>query len=238
MANNTDKINNHRAFFGRRLGRPLRESRQRVIDELLPVLQVEESLVTQERDLSPSSLFDSAVRHITMEIGFGSGEHVIGLLAQNPDHHFIAIEPFINGMSSFLKDIAPDKAAQERTRVYMDDALLLVRSLADSSIDRLYILNPDPWHKTKHHKRRIVRPETLDEYARVMKSGAELILTSDVPYLSEWMFTHSFNHEAFEWMARCASDWKTAPKNWIETRYATKGAKGADTMSYLIFKRR
>lgn len=172
-----------------------------------------------------------------MEIGFGSGEHVTALLSQHRDHHFIAIEPFINGMSNFLKDIEPDKAAQVRTRVYMDDALKLVRSLAPSSIDRLYILNPDPWHKTKHHKRRIVRPETLDEYARILKPGAELILSSDVPDLSEWMFTHTFNHDSFKWTATCADDWRVAPENWIETRYAVKGAKGADQMSYLIFRR-
>lgn len=229
---------NFRAFFGRRLGRPLNSSRAQVLDGLLPALSVPDSDISQECDLAPSSLFDGDVRHMTMEIGFGSGEHLVGLLQQNPDHHYIGAEPYINGMSAFLKDIEDDEAAQSRVRVYMDDALELVRSLEDDSLDRLYILNPDPWHKKKHHKRRIVRPETLDEYARVLKPEAHLIMSSDAPYMSEWMFTYTFNHGAFEWCAEKADDWRCAPDGWITTRYATKGAKGADQMSYLIFTRR
>lgn len=234
---NPNSDRNFRAFFGRRLGRPLNSSRAQVLDDLLPVLQVSEKQISQNADLAPSSLFDGAVKHVTLEIGFGSGEHLVGLLNQNLDRHYIGAEPYINGMSAFLKDIEEDADVQNRVRVYMNDALELVRSLEVSSLDRLYILNPDPWHKKKHHKRRIVRPETLDEYARVLKSGAQLIMSSDAPYMSEWMFAYTFNHGAFEWDAECADDWRHEPDGWIRTKYATKGAKGADQMSYLIFTR-
>lgn len=123
-------------------------------------------------------------------------------------------------------------------RVIMDDAMLAVEALADQTLDGIYILNPDPWHKKKHHKRRIVRAENLDQFARVLKPDGQLIMSTDVPYLAEWMVTGAINHPAFEWTANDRNDWQMAPPDWITTKYETKRAKGADKMVYLIFKKK
>ncbi|MEM7680234.1 MAG: tRNA (guanine(46)-N(7))-methyltransferase TrmB [Pseudomonadota bacterium] len=221
-------------FFGRKQGKALTKSRQEALDALLPKLKIQ----IEENDLlNLSDLFSDTDNQTWLEIGFGSGEHCTGLLDQHPNVNLIAVEPFVNGMAAFLKDLQQKPEHHDRCRVFMDDALLLVGALPDQSIDRLYILNPDPWHKKRHHKRRIVRPETLNEYARILKPGTDLIMSTDVPYLAEWMVTHTFNHPAFEWMAASANDWREKPKDWIDTRYQTKGAKGADQMVYLMFKR-
>ena len=131
----------------------------------------------------------------------------------------------------------------------MEDAIKLVDSIASDSLDGIYVLNPDPWHKTRHHKRRITSTsvaiqtrifstENLDRFARILKSGATLIMTTDVDELAEWMLTHAVNHSEFEWTACSREDWAVAPQGWIKTRYEEKGAQAGRKQSYLIFKRR
>lgn len=234
---NKETVYAKRSLFGRRQGRALGKEKQKALDEILPKISVPEDMVTLQSDLNPAEIFKKPFKEYWLEIGFGHGEHVKGLMQQNPDKAYIGAEPFVNGMTSFLKDIQEENLPTDNVRVLMDDGMLLARSLAPESIDGLYILNPDPWHKTRHHKRRIIRKENLDVFASILKQGGDLILTTDVPYLAEWMITKTVNHGAFEWQAKCAADWQTPPANWIPTRYQVKGAKGAKKMVYLLFKR-
>lgn len=231
-------MDNHpqRRFYGRRQSRPLNKSRADSFEKLLPVLSVPADALDEKAALDPRTLFDCSVNEHWLEIGFGSGEHLSALMRRHPDRGYIGAEPYINGMAAFLKDI--QDIENPNIRVHMDDALMLVRSIKAASIDGLYILNPDPWHKKRHHKRRIVRPETLDEYARILKPGGELILSTDVPYLADWMITHTARHPAFEWSAKTAKDWEIPPEDWITTAYEVKGAKGAKKMAYLFFTRK
>ena len=226
---------NQKRVYGRRLSRPLNSSRKAAIDALLPKLSIDETLISEDHCLDPSSLFDSPYEECWLEIGFGTGEHLSGLMRLHPENAYIGAEPFINGMAAFLKDI--QDAPQERIRVHMDDAVMLAASLAPASLDGIYVLNPDPWHKKRHHKRRIIRPETLDIFSKILKPGGQLIMSSDVPYLTDWMVTHASLHPDFEWSAERAEDWRIPPEDWITTAYETKGAKGGEKMSYLFFKR-
>ena len=121
-------------------------------------------------------------------------------------------------------------------RVFMDDAMLLARSLTDRSLDRIYVLNPDPWPKLRHHKRRIISQTNLDEFARVLKPGGRLVMATDVDDLAEWMVTQCMNHPSFEWLAESAKDWQTPPAEWTETRYAFKGKQAGRRQTFLVFK--
>ncbi len=171
-----------------------------------------------------------------MEIGFGNGEHLSALMRQNLDEAFIGAEPFINGMAAFLKDIRDEP--HENIRVWMDDAILLVESLPSDYLNGIYVLNPDPWPKARHHKRRIISQDNLTKFARVLKPGGALIMATDVDDLAEWMVTQASAHPAFEWTAEQADDWRTTPENWIKTRYEEKGAKAGRQQSYLIFEKK
>ena len=225
----------NKRVHGRRTGRPLNKSRQDALDVLMPKLGIPLEHLNEDGKLLPSSLFDTGYRQCWFEIGFGNGEHLAALMERHPDTAFIGAEPFINGMSAFLKSI--EDVPHNHVRVLMDDAMMIANSLADNSLDGMYILNPDPWHKSRHHKRRIVRPDTLDQFARILKQGGQLIMSTDVLDLADWMVTHTARHPSFKWTAEKASDWQNAPKDWITTRYEEKGAKGASTMTYLIFER-
>ncbi len=221
--------------FGRRLGRPMSASRQDVLETLLPELTLDLADLKEDASLDPNSLFEDQ-KDIVLEIGFGNGEHTQMMMAQRPDRNYIGVEPFINGMSMFLKSIKD--MDQSNIRVWMDDAVMLCRSLKSESIDTLYILNPDPWPKKKHHKRRIVRAETLVEYHRILKPGGRFIMATDVDALAEWMATETVNHGGFEWEAQSSKDWYTTPKDWfLTTRYAAKGTEAGRKETYLLFKK-
>lgn len=227
---------NRKRVYGRRLGRPLNKTRAEVIDTLLPKLCVPDDVLTEDGRLPPSSLFAAPYKECWFEIGFGNGEHLSALMRRDPDTAYLGAEPFINGMAAFLKDIQDEP--HERVRVHMDDAMMLANSLENECLDGMYILNPDPWHKKRHHKRRIVNRENLACFHRILKPGGQLILSTDVPYLAEWMITEVMIHGGFEWQANSKPDWETKPEGWIDTAYQTKGAKGADKMVYLLFRKK
>ncbi|PZO80563.1 MAG: tRNA (guanosine(46)-N7)-methyltransferase TrmB, partial [Micavibrio aeruginosavorus] len=159
--------------YGRRLGRPMSASRQNAIEDVLPVLTLDMAAMTEDGSVDPDGFFPEN-KDIVFEIGFGNGEHLKAMLEQRPDRNYIGVEPFINGMSAFLKSV--QDMSHANLRVWMDDAVMLARSLKSESISTLYILNPDPWPKKKHHKRRIVRQETLMEYHRILKPGGRFIM--------------------------------------------------------------
>lgn len=265
MAKSAD-IKNIKRVYGRRLGRPLNKSRSDVIETLLPKLSIPKESLTETGDLNPKILFPTPKTQTWFEIGFGAGEHLSALMRRHPGNAYLGAEPYINGMSAFLKDISPPtltlpptgggmrrvgEAHAEHTsklgggdiplkniRLIMDDAMILANSLSDNSLDGIYILNPDPWHKKRHHKRRIVSKENLDTFARILKPGGQLIMSTDVPYLAEWMLTRAITHPAFTWTAQSRKDWEIPPPDWITTAYEKKGAKGAEKMRYLFFEKK
>lgn len=223
-------------FWGRRLGRPLNSSRKQALDELLPKLHVNSEDLYRPHKINPQQLFLNNAAEIILEIGFGDGLHLKALCEREPQNGFIGVEPYINGMSGFLKSIQDTDISN--VRVFMDDVHLLLPSLQDQSLDKIYILNPDPWHKKRHHKRRIINPANLDSFARLLKPEGLLILSTDVSELADWMITHTFNHPAFTWLAKSKKDWNTPPHGWIKTTYEGKNAKGSAQMTYLLFEKR
>ncbi len=224
-----------RRVFGRRQGRPLKASRQNVLESALPQLALPKDDLRGGGDIDPGIWFEVPEKPLVIEIGFGNGEHLAAMMREYPENNYIGAEPFINGMAAFLKEISSE--AKGNVRVHMDDALQVIKSIRPTTVDAIYILNPDPWPKTRHHKRRIVNPDNLNAFARVIRPGGKLVMSTDVDDLAEWMLTHTFRHPAFEWSAEKLSDWTRPPPGWIETRYEQKGRAQGRRQSYLIFER-
>lgn len=224
-------------LFGRRLGRSLKPGRIKVLETLLPRLEIPVDSLTPGLKLAPAHLFPGGppISECWMEIGFGNGEHLAALMDRHPDTGFIGVEPFVSGMSMFLKSIRDKPHA--RIRVFVDDAMMLIEHLADGCLDGIYILNPDPWPKKRHYKRRIVSAANLDRMARVLKAGGKLIMATDVDDLADWMVTQASRHPAFIWDAQQADDWRRPPAEWIETRYEAKGKQAGRRQTYLFFTR-
>jgi tRNA (guanine-N7-)-methyltransferase len=218
-------------FYGRRKGRRLREGRRSLYDALLPKL----TLAWQDGEaLDPRSLFD-APREVWLEIGFGGGEHLAAQAAAHPEIGFIGCEVFEAGIASMLGHIAATDL--KNVRLHPEDARDLLAVLAPRSLDRVFLLFPDPWPKRRHEQRRFIGKANLDRLAALMKAGAELRVASDDPVYQEWVLRHVPVHPAFRWQAQAPSDWLTRPSDAVETRYEKKARDAGRTPMFFRFLR-
>jgi tRNA (guanine-N7-)-methyltransferase len=186
--------------------------------------------------LDPRALFAAPVEAVWLELGFGAGEHLATQAAAQPSRGVIGCEVFENGIAKLLAEVK--RRGLVNIRLFIDDARVLVQSLAAASVERIFILFPDPWPKQRHHKRRIVSTATLDMLAHAMKDGAELRLaTDDMDYL-RWMLERATTHPAFTWLARRPQDWRERPADWPATRYERKAIAAGRIPAFLRLRRR
>lgn len=202
--------------FGRTKSRKLSDRQQRLVAELLPKIRCPESDTGQ---LDPSRLFDTN-KPCWLEIGFGGGEHLIKQAQDNPDIGFIGCEPFIDGVAKVLGSI--DSFSLRNIRIHDADARDLLDWLKPESLDRVFILFPDPWPKKRHLKRRIVRGNFLDLLHSRCKPEARIRFATDIAsYVNETVIRFN-NHGGYQWTAECASDWSRPPTDHHGTRYQEK----------------
>ena len=225
-----------RILYGRRRGRRLRPHRERLVTELLPRLAVD---LEQAPD-DPAAWFPRPVAGIWLEVGFGGGEHLLAQATRHRDIGFIGCEPYINGVARLLAAIdgAPDEAPVDNIRLFPDDARLLIERLPARSVDRVFVLFPDPWPKARHHRRRFVATAQLDQLARILKPGGELRLATDHMEYLRWMLLHCGRHPAFEWLARSPADWRSRPADAPPTRYEEKALAAGARCVHLCYRRR
>jgi tRNA (guanine-N7-)-methyltransferase len=205
-----------RRLYGRAVGKPLSPRQQGRIDALLPQLAIPDGAIGS---LSPANLFDGA-REIWLEIGFGGGEHLAGQAALHPEIGFLGAEPFLEGVAKLLAQIEGRQLTNIRIR--RGDARELVDQLAPASIDRVFVLFPDPWPKTRHRKRRLIQPDFVASLARVMKAGAGVRFATDWADYASRALADLLRDGRFKWPAACADDWRKPPADHITTRYQEK----------------
>ncbi|HEY0622269.1 tRNA (guanine(46)-N(7))-methyltransferase TrmB [Sphingomonas sp.] len=218
-----------RRLYGRAKGHKLRVGQASLVEEMLPQVAVPETGALD------STLLFGDDRPLELEIGFGAGEHLAGQAAMRPDHGFIGCEPFLNGVVGALGHIRDGDLGN--VRLYMGDALDVVERLPDASLDRVYLLHPDPWRKARHAKRRMVNHGPLDLIAAKLKPGCEFRLGTDDPTYCRWAMMVMNQRRDFEWQAREAKDFLTRPGDWPETRYERKARRQGHEVWYFIFRR-
>jgi tRNA (guanine-N7-)-methyltransferase len=172
---------------------------------------------------------------VWLEIGFGGGEHLIWQATHNSDIGLIGCEPFEDGVVKVLAAI--EAGPITNIRLHADDGRPLLHRLPDASIGRVFILFPDPWPKKRHHKRRLVAPQTLTQLARVMQPGAELRIATDIAEYARNILQTAVACQAFRWTAQCANDWRIRPPDWPETRYEAKALREGRRSYYFSFVR-
>lgn len=223
----------HRAFFGRRSGKRLHRGQQTLFDTLLPGLDIP---LPDSGQISPSALFDPAPARLAIEIGYGGGEHLARKAQENPATGFIGCEVFTGGIGKLLKSIAADDL--KNIRLFTEDAYDLLTRLEPESLDEAYLLYPDPWPKTRHHKRRFISPTTLGALAKALKPGARFHFATDIEDYANWTLAHILRHPEFTWPVTDPGAWHQPYPGWQPTRYEQKARKEGRLKSfYFTFQR-
>ena len=220
-------------FFGRRKGKPLRPGCARLMQTLLPQIAVPEG----DSRLDPAGLFARPVSAVWLEIGFGGGEHLAGQAAAHPEVGIVGCEVFLNGVARLLS-LIDSTPATETVRILHGDVRALMPRLPDASLDRIFLLFPDPWPKTRHAERRFIGPANLPELSRLLKDGAELRVASDDMTYIRWALRHLIEHPDFVWTAQGPDDWLGRPADWVPTRYEQKALRQGRAPVVLRFVRK
>lgn len=221
-----------RNFYGRRHGKTLRQSQKAYLAEDLGDLRPCGITLQDNPDrapLDPAAFFGDD-RPLWLEIGFGGGEHMVHMAARHPDVGVIGCEPFINGVAMLLGKIRA--AGVGNVRVHPGDARDLMDVLPDACIDRAFLNYPDPWPKTRHHRRRFVTPEHLVPLARVMRPGAEFRVATDIPdYMRQTL--EEVPRAGFALVDEGPRPWD----DWLPTRYEQKALREGRVPHYATFRR-
>ena len=218
-----------RRLYGRRQGHALRIGQQALVDELLPAIEV-----PREGPLDAMRLFGDD-RPLQVEIGFGAGEHLAGQAALAPGHGLIGCEPFLNGVVGALGHIRDEGLTN--VRIHMGDALDVLERLPDASLERVYLLHPDPWPKARHAKRRFANPGPLKIVAAKLKPGGEFRLGTDHPVYCRWALMQMAARPEFRWLAETPADWQERSADWPQTRYEAKARRLGHEVWYFRYLR-
>lgn len=208
--------------YGRRRGRKPSARQAGLLRDCLPRFAID-----------PAALPEAAAAWL--EIGFGGGEHLLEQARRNPDALIIGCEPYEDGVVKVLSAIEAE--GLKNVRVHMGDVREVLRRLAPGSLDRAFILFPDPWPKRKHRKRRLVNALLLNLLARVLKPGAELRIATDIGDYARTMLEAFQAEPRFIWQAESPEDWRARPADWVETKYEAKATEAGRRRYYFRFLR-
>ncbi|MGB0662585.1 MAG: tRNA (guanosine(46)-N7)-methyltransferase TrmB [Pontibacterium sp.] len=166
--------------FVLRAGR-MTDSQQRALEESWPKM----GLNLADGPLNPAETFGREAP-LVLEIGFGMGDSLVAMAHAEPHKNYIGIEVHRPGVGRLLNNAT--EAGLDNIRVYCDDAIeVLDKCIADNSLDCVQLFFPDPWHKKKHHKRRIVQPEFAETLRAKLKVGGVFHMATDWENYAEHM---------------------------------------------------
>lgn len=182
-----------------------------------------------------SALFGND-RPVWLEIGFGNGEGLAALAARHPDRNYLGVEVHRPGVGHLLLRL--DALGLGNVRVLRHDAVeVLSHSLAPASLAGVLLLFPDPWHKRRHHKRRIVQPGFVDLLARVLRPGGLFHAATDWEDYARQMLATLEASPAFENVAGPGA-FSPRPEERPLTRFEQRGHRLGHGVWDLCFRRR
>ncbi|MGB0282305.1 MAG: tRNA (guanosine(46)-N7)-methyltransferase TrmB [Neptuniibacter sp.] len=166
--------------FVLRAGR-MTEGQQKAMEDVWPQMGLE----LQNGMLNLADVFGREAP-VVLEIGFGMGDSLIEMAKDQPEKNYIGIEVHRPGVGRILSNA--EKAGLNNIQVFCDDAIeVLAQCIPDSSLDCIQLFFPDPWHKKRHHKRRIVQPEFAQTLRKKLKVGGVFHMATDWENYAEHM---------------------------------------------------
>ncbi len=212
--------------FVRRPGR-LTPAQQRALQHDLPRYAVD----PRASDLRLA--FDDE-RPVVIEVGFGNGEALAAMAENEPQHHFVGIEVHEPGVGALVRRL--DALGLSNVRVATRDAVeVLAQQTQAGSVAQLRLYFPDPWPKKRHHKRRIVQRDFIDQVAWVLEPGGLLHMATDWAPYAEWMVEVMAGQTEFECLGQ---PWVERPAWRPETRFERRGLRRGHEIFDLLYRRK
>ncbi len=218
-------------LYGRQRSHALRPRQELLLAATLPRLRLGDPS-------DPLGGFPVRPRRLWLEVGFGGGEHALAQIAAHPDVGLVACEVFEQGLCSLMSRLVEegreaDGVLPPNLRVWDGDARTLLRALPAGCLDRLFLMFPDPWPKSRHVKRRFVHPHLLPVLARAMRVGGAWHIATDDPTYQAWTAEVL---AAQPWFAG-ASPAARRPDGWPPTRYEAKALAAGRQPAYWTLER-
>jgi tRNA (guanine-N7-)-methyltransferase len=172
---------------------------------------------------------------LVLEIGFGMGKSLVEMAANESDKDFIGIEVHRPGVGACLGEAA--EKGVENIRLYEHDAVeILADCIPDNSLARMQLFFPDPWHKTRHHKRRIVQPEFVQKLRAKLAIGGVFHMATDWENYAEHMLEVMTQAEGYNNLSQ-TSDYVPRPENRPLTKFEQRGHRLGHGVWDLMFER-
>ena len=215
--------------FVRREGR-LTPGQQRALDELWPQFGIEQNDTLLDLD----TVFGRSAPRV-LEIGFGNGASLLKMAQDNPDMDYLGIEVHRPGVGNLLLNI--ELEAVTNIRVMTEDAVdILKQQIPDASFDLVQLFFPDPWHKKKHHKRRIVQADFVQLLRKKLKPGGRFHMATDWQDYAEHMLEVMMAAEGFT-NTSASNDYIERPESRPLTKFEQRGHRLGHGVWDLIFKK-
>lgn len=217
----TKTTNSHRReikSYVRREGRAT-PAQERALNELLPVYGID---YDAHQQLNFEHIFNNT-NPVWFEVGFGMGHSLAKMAESMPSINFLGIEVHRPGVGSLLNAIQEKNLTN--IRVMSHDAVdVLKNMIPQHSLGRVLLFFPDPWHKTRHHKRRIVQPEFMTIVAQRLIQGGTFHAATDWEPYAQWMLEVLDSHSDYQNPAGIGN-FSTKPDYRPETKFERRGQR-------------
>ncbi len=180
-----------------------------------------------------NTVFNRTSSKKILEIGFGMGETTAKIAHTLPDYDFLAAEVHTPGVGALLKLI--EEQALTNVRIIQHDVVeVLQNMIADASLDGVHIFFPDPWHKKRHHKRRLIQTEFVKLLCSKLKTGGYLHVATDWQEYAVWVLDVL---KVEPQLHNTASDYAEKPSYRPLTKFENRGIKLGHGVWDLVFTR-
>ena len=212
-------LKNQKQFYGRRKGRRISSLSLKLLEDYSNKFYLDEDQICK--------LARHKYNKNILEIGFGNGDNLVNMSLNNPNNLFIGCDAYYNGCVKLLKKIVNKDI--KNIKIWPDDIHLIIKKFKNNFFDLILILQPDPWPKKKHKKRRLIQQKFLDDLNQILKYEGKLIISTDHNVMKSWVFL---------WIKNGYYYTNIKPKWIFNTKYSNKALENNKVVNWFFFKKK
>ena len=214
-------------FYGRRKGRKISSTNSKLLRDFSYKFYLVEEQIHKLK-------INECNKNI-LEIGFGNGENLVNMSLKRPNDLFIGCDAYRDGCIKLLREIVKNNI--KNIRIWPNDVHLIIKKFKRNFFDLILILQPDPWPKRKHRKRRLIQQKFLDDLNYILKYEGLIIVSTDHNEMKSWILEQFHVREDFVWLKNGFYYENKKPKWIINTKYTNKAFENNKIVNWFFFKK-